>query len=218
VPRLGHDRLDDPPVSISRHLQQAADLLRRALVAEELLRALPDGRVLECESAGAAEGGVPGGGEEAQHGEVLRSIQVAGRFAARSDWQADLGDFEREVDRDVRTIAFEDQGRAGADEKERRPIGEQGGRQARRHKASALNFLSMTRRYRKNMVIFGRKLRNPSIFNGAPAATRTRGPSARRKVKPVPACFCVCILDASKDLTCSWLGSLQIIPRPTGTS
>src|SRR5215510_10593612 len=42
------DWLDDPPVSVSRHLQQAADLLRRPLVAEELL---PDGRVLECESA-----------------------------------------------------------------------------------------------------------------------------------------------------------------------
>src|SRR5215470_5719108 len=38
--------------------------------------------------------------------------RVAGRFAARSDWQADLGDFEREVDRDVRTIALEDQGGA----------------------------------------------------------------------------------------------------------
>ena len=45
MPRLGHDRLDDSPVSISRHLQQAADLLRRALVAEELLLALPDGHV-----------------------------------------------------------------------------------------------------------------------------------------------------------------------------
>src|SRR6267154_585696 len=115
VPRLGHDRLDDPPVSISRHLQQAADLLRRALVAEELLLALPDGRVLECESARAAEGGVQGGGEEARHGEVLRSFRLAGRFAARSDWQADLGDFEQEVDRDVRTIALDDQGGAGAD-------------------------------------------------------------------------------------------------------
>ena len=40
-----------PLFSISRHLQQAADLLRRALVAEELLLALSDGRVLECESA-----------------------------------------------------------------------------------------------------------------------------------------------------------------------
>src|SRR6266849_10813104 len=36
VPHLGHHRLDDPPVSISGHLQQAADLLRRHLVAEEL--------------------------------------------------------------------------------------------------------------------------------------------------------------------------------------
>ena len=92
--------------------------------------------------------GVQGGGEEARHGEVLRSFRVAGRFAARSDWQADLGDFEREVDRDVRTIAFDDQGGAGADGEARRPIGEQGGRQACRHKASAVNFPSMTRRYR----------------------------------------------------------------------
>ena len=57
-------------------------------------------------------------------------------------------DFEREVDRDVRTIAFDDQGGAGADGEARRPIGEQGGRQACRHKASAVNFPSMTRRYR----------------------------------------------------------------------
>ena len=99
-----------------------------------------DGRVQECESARAAEGGVQGGGEEARHGEVLRSFRVAGRFAARSDWQADLGDFEREVDRDVRTIALDDQGGAGADGEARRPIGEQGGRQARRHKASAVSF------------------------------------------------------------------------------
>src|SRR6516164_5951336 len=152
VPRLGHDRLDDPPVSISRHLQQAADLLRRARVAEELLLALPDGRVLECESARAAEGGVQGGGEEARHGEVLRSFRVAGRFAARSDWQADLGDFEREVDQDVRTIALDNQGGAGADGEAGRPVGEQGGRQARRHKASAVNFPSMTRRYRERAL------------------------------------------------------------------
>jgi hypothetical protein len=46
--------LDDPPVSISRHLQQAADLLRRTLVTEELLLALSDGCVLEFESARAA--------------------------------------------------------------------------------------------------------------------------------------------------------------------
>src|SRR5580693_7634059 len=149
---MGHDRLDDPPVSISRHLQQAADLLRRALVAEELLLALPDGRVLECKSARAAEGSVQGGGEEARHGEVLRSFRVARRFAARSDWQADLGDFEREVDRDVRTIALDDQGGAGADGEARRPIDEQGGRQARRHKASTVNFPSMTRRYRQASV------------------------------------------------------------------
>src|SRR5277367_3847156 len=137
MPRLGHDRLDNPPVSISRHLQQATDLLRGDLVAEELLLALPDGRVLECESARAVEGGVQGGEEEARHGEVLRSFRVAGRFAARSDRQADLGDFEREVDRDVRTVALDDQGGAGA---------EQGGRQARRHKTPAVSFPSMTRR------------------------------------------------------------------------
>ncbi len=47
-----------------------------------------------------------------------------------------------EVDRDVRTIALDDQGGAGADGEARRPIGEQGGRQARRHKASAVNFRS----------------------------------------------------------------------------
>jgi hypothetical protein len=68
VPRLGHDRLDDPPVSISRHLQQAADLLRRALVAEELLLALPDGCVLECESTRAVEGGAQGGGKKLDMG------------------------------------------------------------------------------------------------------------------------------------------------------
>src|SRR5258705_10258008 len=56
--------------------------------------------------------------------------------------------FEREVDRDVRTIALDDQGGAVADGEARRPVGEQGGRQARRHKASAVNFPSMTRRYR----------------------------------------------------------------------
>src|SRR5262249_33158172 len=117
-------------------------------VAEELLRALPVWPVLECESARAAEGGVQGGGEEARHGQMLREFQVAGRFAARSDWQADLGDFDREVDRAVRTIAFGDQGGAGADGEARRPTGEQGGRQACRPKASAVNFPSMTRRYR----------------------------------------------------------------------
>src|SRR5437016_3836819 len=133
-----------PPVSISRHLQQTADLLRRALVEEKLLLALPDGCVRECESTPAAEGGVQGGGEEARHGEVLCSFRVARRFAARRDWQADFGDFQREVDRNVRTIAFEDQGGAGADGEARHPIGEHGGRQARQHKASAVNFPSMT--------------------------------------------------------------------------
>jgi hypothetical protein len=61
---------------------------------------------------------------------MLREFPVAGRFAARSDWQADLGDFEREVDRVLRTIAFDDQGGAGTDGEARRLIGEQGGRQA----------------------------------------------------------------------------------------
>src|ERR1044071_7551961 len=51
-----------------------------------------------------------GVGEEARDGKMLSEFRVAIRFAARSDWQADLGDFEREVDQDVRTIAFEDQG------------------------------------------------------------------------------------------------------------
>ena len=91
--------------------------------------------------ARAAEGRVQGGGEEARHGEVLRSFRVARRFAAPSDWQADLGDFEREVDRDVRTIAIEDQGWAGSEDEEceaKRPI-KQGGRQTRQHKASAVN-------------------------------------------------------------------------------
>jgi hypothetical protein len=89
-------------------------------------------------------GGVQGGGEEARHGEMLRKFQVAGRFAARSDWQTDLGDFERGVDRNVRTIAFEDQG--GAESEATRTIGEQGGRQARQHKASTVNFTTMIRR------------------------------------------------------------------------
>src|ERR1700758_5019711 len=146
MPRLGHHRLDDSPVSLSRHLQQAADLLRRDFVAEELLLSLPDGSVLECESARAVEGGVQRGGEEARHGKVLRSFRVAGRFTSRSDWQADLGDFEREVDRDVRTIALDDQGGAGAEGETRRPTDEQGGRQSCRQKASAVNFPGMTRR------------------------------------------------------------------------
>jgi hypothetical protein len=60
--------------------KQAADLLRRALVAEELLLAVPDGRVLEREAARAVEGGVQGGGEEARYGEVLRPFRVARRF------------------------------------------------------------------------------------------------------------------------------------------
>src|SRR5215510_11131978 len=144
----GHDRLDHPPVSISRHLQQAADLLRRALVAEKLLLALPDGRVLECESARAAEGGVQGGGEEARHGGSVAFISSRRTICRSKRLAADLGVFEREVDRDVRTIALDDQGGAGADGEARCPIGEQGGRQARRHEASAVNFPSMTRRYR----------------------------------------------------------------------
>ena len=105
-----------------------------------ILHALPDGRVLECESARAAQGGVQGVGQEARHGEVLRSFRIAGRFAARSDWQADLDDFEREVDRDVRTNTLDDQGGTGAEGEAKRPISEQCGCQARRHKASAVNF------------------------------------------------------------------------------
>jgi hypothetical protein len=72
----------------------------------------------------------------------------SGRFAARSDWQADLGDFQREVDRDVRTIALDDQGGAGAEGEAKRLIGEQGGHHARRHKASPVDVPSITRRYR----------------------------------------------------------------------
>ncbi len=52
------------------------------------------GFVLQSELTGAVEGGVQSGGEEAGHGEMLRSFRVAGRFAAGSDWHADLGDFE----------------------------------------------------------------------------------------------------------------------------
>jgi hypothetical protein len=68
------------------------------------------------------------------------------------------------------------------------------------------------------MVIFGRKLRNTLIFNGAPAAIRTRDPLLRRKVKRVAACFSMFIFEASKDLTCSGLDGLQVVPRLTGTS
>src|SRR5262249_9677030 len=50
VPRLGHDRLDDPFVPLPRHSQQAAALLRRALVAEELLLAPFDGPCVHFES------------------------------------------------------------------------------------------------------------------------------------------------------------------------
>src|SRR5262249_25474876 len=53
VYRLGHDRLDDPSVTISRHVQQAADHLCRARGPEELLLAVPHGRVLEREPARA---------------------------------------------------------------------------------------------------------------------------------------------------------------------
>src|SRR5262249_17072042 len=97
-----------------------------------------------CWSTRPAESGVQGGGEEARHGEMLRSFRVVGRLAARSDWQADLSNFEREVDRDIRTIAHNDQGRAGADGEARYFIREQRGRQASRHKASAVNFLVAT--------------------------------------------------------------------------
>src|SRR5262249_19120520 len=146
--RLGHDWLDDSAVAISRHPQPAADLLRRPLVAEELLLALPHGSVLECESSRATEEGVPGGGKEAPYGRMLRSFQNAGRFAAGRDWQADRGDFEREVDRDVRTITPEDQGGPSEGGEARRFIGEESGLQARRHKASAVNFPGLTRQCR----------------------------------------------------------------------
>jgi hypothetical protein len=107
----------------------------------------------------------------------LRSIQVAGRFAARSDWQADLGDFEREVDRDLRTIAFEDQGGAGADDEAKRPIGEQG-RQASRYKASGVNFPSMTRRYRKKYGDFRTKTQEHLDFQWRARRDSNAGPSA----------------------------------------
>ena len=89
-------------------------------------------------------------GKKLGHGEVLRSFQVAGRFAARTDWQADRGDFERRMDRDVRTIALDDQGGAGAQGEGGCPIREQGGRQTRRYKASAVSFPSLIRRFRSD--------------------------------------------------------------------
>src|SRR5262249_18771693 len=143
--RLGHDRLDDPLVSLSGHLQQAADLLRRTLVAEKLLLILFDGRLLERESARAVESGVQGGRQKARHGQMLLSLRVAGRPAAPCDWQADLGDFEREVDRDVRTNALNDQGGAGAEGEAREPIGEQSGHQTLRHKTSAVRLPNIAR-------------------------------------------------------------------------
>ncbi len=85
-------------------------------------------------------------GKKLDMGKCCVHFRVAGRFAARSNWQADLGYFEREVDRDVRTVALDDQGRAGEDGEARPRIGEQSGRQARRHNASAVNFPIMTRR------------------------------------------------------------------------
>ena len=68
--------------------------------------------------------------------EVLRPFRDAGRPAARSDRQADLGDLEREVDRDLRTVAPDDQGGSGEEGEGERP-GEQGRLQARQHEASA---------------------------------------------------------------------------------
>ena len=119
-----------------------------------------------------------------RYGEVLRSFRVAGRFTARSDWQADLGDFEREVDRDVRTIALDDQGGTGADGEARRPIGEQRGRQARRHKASAVNFPSMARRYRAT-----------TFFIAVTETRRTRriaeGRDRRFKLRLSPSLICI---------------------------
>src|SRR5262249_46779488 len=90
-----------------------AALLRRAVVAEELLLAAPDGRVREREPARAAEDSVQVVGQEARHGEVLRPFRNAGRPAAAGNRQADLGDLDREVDRDLRTVALEDKGGAG---------------------------------------------------------------------------------------------------------
>ena len=66
-------------------------------------------------------------GKKLDMGKCCVHFASAGRFAARSDWQANLGDFEREVDRDVRTIALDDQGGPSADGEAGRPIGEQGG-------------------------------------------------------------------------------------------
>src|SRR5215471_21780113 len=74
-------------------------------------------------------------GKKLDMGKCCVHFRIAGRFAARTDWQADLGDFEREVDRDVRTIALADQGGAGAESEARRRIGGQAGSQARRRKA-----------------------------------------------------------------------------------
>jgi len=48
----------------------------------------------------------------------LQQLKVAFKAAGKK-----LGNFEREVDRDVRTITLDDQGGAGADGEARRPIG-----------------------------------------------------------------------------------------------
>jgi hypothetical protein len=86
----------------------------------------------------AAKGSVQGDGEKARHGEVVRSFRVAGRFAARSDCKL-ISAISSE-----KWIETYEQSRlmtkAGADDEARHPLGEQGGRQARRHKASAETF------------------------------------------------------------------------------
>jgi hypothetical protein len=61
-------------------------------------------------------------GQEARHGGSVVFILSRRTIAARSHWQADLSDFKREVDRDVRTITLDDQGGAGAEGKARRNI------------------------------------------------------------------------------------------------
>jgi hypothetical protein len=55
----------------------------------------------------------------------LEELKAAFKAAGKKLY---IGDFEREVDRDVRTIALDDQGRASEDGEARRPIGGQGGR------------------------------------------------------------------------------------------
>jgi len=111
-----------------------------------------------------------------------------GELAARIDWHANLGDFERAVDRVLRTIAFEYRSGAGADGEARLPIGEQGCRQPRRHKASTVNLPSRTRRYWKIYGELGRKTQEPLFLGGAPAAIRTLDPLLRRQRQNIVKC------------------------------